>query len=170
VVYRGKEYASLQGCYIAADFYSGVFYKIIPNGANAWTVGTQTLSPNGIVDFGETENGEVYAVSNTRNSVLRIILTGTTATTNVQLNNSLATIYPSLISNRIVLVDLHQISSSYQFFELMDLKGNMVLRTELNKQTGTISIPLSQNLASGIYVAKVSSSLGVVVQKIYIQQ
>lgn len=71
VVYRGTAYPSLQGCYLSADFYSGIFYKIVPNGTG-WNVTTQTLSPTGIVDFGETESGEVYVVSNTRNSVYRV--------------------------------------------------------------------------------------------------
>lgn len=72
VVYRGTAYPSLQGCYLSADFYSGIFYKIVPNGSG-WDVTTQTLSPTGIVDFGETESGEVYVVSNTGNSVYRVI-------------------------------------------------------------------------------------------------
>ena len=71
VVYRGTTYPALQGTYLSADFYSGVFYKIVPNGTG-WDVTTQTLSPTGIVDFGETESGEVYVVSNTGNSVYRI--------------------------------------------------------------------------------------------------
>jgi glucose/arabinose dehydrogenase len=71
VVYRGTAYPALLGCYLSADFYSGIFYKIVPNGAG-WDVTTQTLSPAGIVDFGETESGEVYVVSNTGNSVYRV--------------------------------------------------------------------------------------------------
>jgi glucose/arabinose dehydrogenase len=72
VVYRGTTYPTLQGVYLSADFYSGIFYKIVPNGSG-WNVTTQTLSPTGIVDFGETESGEVYVVSNTGNSVYRVI-------------------------------------------------------------------------------------------------
>ncbi|UPK67425.1 PQQ-dependent sugar dehydrogenase [Chitinophaga filiformis] len=72
VVYRGTAYPSLQGCYLGADFYSGIFYKIVPGGSGGWTVTTQTLSPTGIVDFGETESGEVYVVSHTGNSVYRV--------------------------------------------------------------------------------------------------
>lgn len=71
VVYRGNAYPALRGCYLSADFYSGIFYKIVPNGSG-WDITTQTLSPTGIVDFGETESGEVYVVSNTRNSVYRV--------------------------------------------------------------------------------------------------
>jgi glucose/arabinose dehydrogenase len=72
VVYRGSRYPSLQGVYLGADFYSGTWYKLVKNGTG-WDVTTQTLSPTGIVDFGETESGEVYVVSNTGNSVYRVV-------------------------------------------------------------------------------------------------
>lgn len=72
VVYRGADWPLLQGWYIGADFYSGIFYKINSNGVGGWNVSTQTLAPTGIVDFGETEDGEAYAVSLTDNSVFNI--------------------------------------------------------------------------------------------------
>ena len=168
VVYRGNAYPSLQGCYVAADFYSGVFYKIIPNGTNAWTVGTQTLSPTGVVDFGETEDGEVYVVSNTRSSVYRLTPAATTSTNNIQAGKTLASIYPSLVSEGFLKVELHA-PSFYQYFELIDMNGRRILTTDLSKQMGVRRIQLSPNLTRGMYVAKVSSNLGVVVQKIYIQ-
>jgi glucose/arabinose dehydrogenase len=75
IVYRGTAYPALQGYNISADFYSGVFYTTISNGSGGWITSTQTLSPNGIADFGETEDGEAYAVSLTGNSVYRILFT-----------------------------------------------------------------------------------------------
>ena len=167
VVYRGTAYPSLQGCYVAADFYSGIFYKIIPNGS-AWTVGTQILSPTGVVDFGETEDGEVYVVSNTRSSVYRLTPAATTSTNTIQAGKNLASIYPSLVSDGFVKVELHA-PTFYQYFELIDMNGRRILKADLSKQMGTRTIQLSPNLTTGMYVAKVSSNLGVVVQKIYIQ-
>jgi glucose/arabinose dehydrogenase len=72
VVYRGTQYPALQGYNISADFYSGTFYLTVPNGSGGWLTTTQVLATNNIADFGETENGEVYAVSLTGNSVYRI--------------------------------------------------------------------------------------------------
>jgi hypothetical protein len=72
VVYRGTQYPALQGYNISADFYSGTFYLTAPNGSGGWLTTTQVLATNNIADFGETENGEVYAVSLTGNSVYRI--------------------------------------------------------------------------------------------------
>ncbi len=72
LVYRGTASPALQGYYVAADFYSGVFYLILPDGSGGWNTSTQTLFPNGIVDFGEAENGEAYVVSLTSGAVYRL--------------------------------------------------------------------------------------------------
>jgi len=76
IVYRGSAYPSLQGYNISADFYSGTFYKTVSDGAGGWNTSTQVLSPTGIADFGETENGEAYVVSLTGNSVYRLVSSG----------------------------------------------------------------------------------------------
>ncbi len=76
VVYRGTNYPSLNGYNISADFYSGTLYKTVSNGAGGWTTSTQLIGITGIVDFGETENGEVYIVSLTGNNVQRLTVTG----------------------------------------------------------------------------------------------
>lgn len=75
VVYRGTDYPLLKGWYVAADFYSGIFYKLKSNGVGGFNTFTQNLAPTGIVNFGETEDGEVYVVSNTNNSVMRLMAT-----------------------------------------------------------------------------------------------
>jgi hypothetical protein len=75
IVYRGAAYPGLQGYNISADFYSGIFYTTISDGAGGFIISTQTISSTGIVDFGETEDGEAYAVSLTANSVYRIVYT-----------------------------------------------------------------------------------------------
>jgi len=72
IVYRGAMQPALYGYYVAADFYSGIFYMITPDGLGGFTTLTQTLAPTGIVDFGETENGEAYVVSLISNVVYRL--------------------------------------------------------------------------------------------------
>jgi glucose/arabinose dehydrogenase len=58
VVYRGNRFPALKGYYIAADFFTGNFYKLDPAGGATIQKGLVT----GVADFGEAENGEVYAV------------------------------------------------------------------------------------------------------------
>lgn len=60
VVYRGTAHPDLQGYYIAADVYSGQIFVIDPDNP---TVADIQSGPTFIVSFGETEDGEVYAIS-----------------------------------------------------------------------------------------------------------
>ena len=72
-VYRGNTYVAFRGYYVAADFYSGVFFKVkYDTLTHTATTTTQTLSPNNLSDFGETEDGELYAVALSANAVYRI--------------------------------------------------------------------------------------------------
>jgi len=76
-VYRGLTNIALKGYYIAADFYSGIFYIIKNDSVNkSWVTTTQSLSPNGMSNFGESEDGELYAVSLFSNAVYRIESSG----------------------------------------------------------------------------------------------
>ena len=92
IVYRGSTYPILQGYNISADFFSGTLYKTVSDGSGGWITSTQMLSTTGIADFGETENGEAYAVSLTGNSVYRISASSplpvTLITFNANSNNS----------------------------------------------------------------------------------
>lgn len=113
-VYRGNTYVALRGYYIAADFYTGIFYKInYDTLTHTATTSTQTLSPANISDFGETEDGELYAVALSANSVYKISADGPTGYTfngngnwNVAANWSNNTIPPSsLPSGAEIIVD-----------------------------------------------------------------
>lgn len=76
-VYRGFTYPDLKGYYIGADFYSGIFYKIkFDSTTHLWVTALQTLAPTGLSDFGESEDGELYAVSLTANNVSLITASG----------------------------------------------------------------------------------------------
>ena len=78
-VYRGNTYIAFRGYYVATDFYTGILYKVkYDTITHTAATSTQTPSPlvTGISDFGETENGELYAVSLTANTVYRITSDG----------------------------------------------------------------------------------------------
>jgi len=62
VVYRGP-IAELQGYYIASDFYSGTFYMLTPDGLGGFVVDSQLAVIEGVSNFGEAEDGNVYALS-----------------------------------------------------------------------------------------------------------
>lgn len=62
-VYRGSEYPSLVGKYICADFCSGEFFTVEPDGGGGW-IGQEVADFNyPITTFGEDVNGELYCAS-----------------------------------------------------------------------------------------------------------
>lgn len=76
-VYRGELYPALNGYYLAADYTSGRFYKIkYDSVAHVYDTSTQVVLPGGIVDFGETEEGELYATNLNNGRLLRIVSNG----------------------------------------------------------------------------------------------
>lgn len=76
-VYRGDTYIGMYGYYISADFYSGTFYKILYNSVlHTFTTTTQLLTPAGIADFDQAEDGELYAVSLNTGTIYRLISNG----------------------------------------------------------------------------------------------
>lgn len=77
-VYRGYQYENMRGYYLAADYYSGNFYKLIYNtGTSSWVVSTQTTGTLlAISDFGENEAGELFATSNTGGGLYKVTSDG----------------------------------------------------------------------------------------------
>ena len=76
-VYRGTTFPFLEGYYISADYFTDTFYIIRRDTINhVWITVTQSVPPAGMSDFGETEDGELYAVCLNANTVYRILSNG----------------------------------------------------------------------------------------------
>jgi glucose/arabinose dehydrogenase len=63
-VYRGTEYATMQGRYFMGDFCSGSIRSIVSNGSGGWT--SKLELPNAVASlsgFGEGPDGSIYATS-----------------------------------------------------------------------------------------------------------
>jgi glucose/arabinose dehydrogenase len=72
-VYRGQTYTSLKGYYLCTDFYSGQLFKVKYDSlTNTYNTSSQNLSANGITDFGESEDGEIYITSLFSGNVFRV--------------------------------------------------------------------------------------------------
>lgn len=111
VVYRGNDFPAMKGWYFGCDFYTNTFYKIRPDGIGGWSVMTQSLTPNNIVDFGETESGEVYVVSLGGGSVWRL-------TTNTVLPISLQSFTARVESGGVMLNWTTKVEEDMSHFEI----------------------------------------------------
>jgi glucose/arabinose dehydrogenase len=71
-VYRGNEFPSLQGYYIATDFYTGNLW-LIKRVGSAWEITKRENFPTAVASISEAANGELYAVSLGGNIVYKIV-------------------------------------------------------------------------------------------------
>ncbi len=73
-VYRGEFWTDLRGWYLCTDFYSARWYKIRYNAPDrTYDTSAQVLTPSGIVDYGEDEEGELFATCLNNGTVYRIV-------------------------------------------------------------------------------------------------
>ena len=71
-VYRGRDFARLNGIYFFADYCSGRLWGV-RNGASGWE-GQELLKPGyALTSFGEDEAGEIYAVDGTSGTLYRLV-------------------------------------------------------------------------------------------------
>jgi hypothetical protein len=163
VVYRGTAYPVLQGWYIAADFYSGTWYKLHPNGTGGWDTGKQQLTPTGITDFGESEKGEAYAVSLTGNSVLRIGSSSILGLPAVP-GGTLEPVAPTFAADGQLYLTLDP-KGAYHELGIYSIDGARVFRQDIRSQSGRQHFAL-RDLSPGMYIIRVSGAGGTYVQKI----
>ncbi len=74
-VYRGSQFPTFRGYYMAVDYLSMRIFILWPDGVGGWNNNIQMGTQN-ITGFGEAEDGTLYAVGN--NAVFRVIATGGT--------------------------------------------------------------------------------------------
>jgi hypothetical protein len=76
-VYRGETFLSMKGYYLCADFYSGQLFRVKYDSlTNTYNTTSQTISVNGISDFGESEDGEIYISSLFSGNIFRVQANG----------------------------------------------------------------------------------------------
>lgn len=80
-VYRGKEFPSLSGYYLCADYVSANLWLIKANGVGGFTSTQQSGITNNISSFGESADGSLYAVSKTNGTLQKVIVTSIIPTT-----------------------------------------------------------------------------------------
>ena len=72
-VYRGTEFPSLYGWYIATDYFSGRIFRRSPSGA--WFMQAST-GINTMVSFGEAPDGTLYSINQNGDDLFKVTVTG----------------------------------------------------------------------------------------------
>lgn len=161
-VYRGVTYPTMQGYYYAADVYSGNLYKInISNFSTSIQNGLSTL----IVGFGESENGELLAVS-LNGTAYSLIPNTATSVGNLNDEEKKPVIYPSVIHGNSFTIHL---PSAYQQLQIVTINGVIVQQQNIAGRTGNTEITLT-NIAAGIYIVQLIGKQKFFVGKIVVHK
>ncbi len=84
-----------------------------------------------------------------------------------KVNNTTAfLIYPSVISSHMINVFL---DDGFDFIEVINMNGAVLLKQNLSGTTGRISIPVSPDISAGVYVVRLKNDYRTITQKIVIQ-
>jgi hypothetical protein len=75
-------------------------------------------------------------------------------------------IYPSVISSHMINLFL---DDSFDFIEVINMNGAMLLKQNLSGKTGRISIPVSPDISAGVYVVQLKNDNRTITQKIVVQ-
>ncbi len=77
-VYRGETFSRLKGWYLGVDYYTGRLFKLKYDSVTHTydSSSAQVIAPTGLSDFGETEDGELYATCLNNGRLYRIVSDG----------------------------------------------------------------------------------------------
>ena len=75
-------------------------------------------------------------------------------------------IYPSVINSHTINVFLND---GFDFIEVINMNGEVLLKQNLSGKTGKVSIPVSPDMSAGIYVVQLRNESRTITQKIVIQ-
>jgi len=75
-------------------------------------------------------------------------------------------IYPSVVSSHMINIFL---DDGFDFVEVINSNGAVLLKQNLSGKTGKISIPMSPAIASGLYVVQLKNEDRTITQKIVVQ-
>ena len=75
-------------------------------------------------------------------------------------------IYPSVINSHTINVFLND---GFDFIEVINMNGEVLLKQNLSGKTGKVSIPFSPDISAGIYVIQLRNESTTITQKIVVQ-
>jgi glucose/arabinose dehydrogenase len=165
-VYRGSRYPNLQGHYIYADYCSGRFWSLRPNGSGGWiNVNLLDFNNYDVASFGEDRNGELYVAGLSSGRIYRVV-GGTTDAEDAQLKVGKMTLSPNPAGEWVRLSLEVLTADSYQF-RLLDATGRALREWRESIGTGGFVKDISlKNLPRGMYFLQVQQEGQTVVQAV----
>jgi len=162
-VYRGTRYPNLQGHYIYADYCSGRFWSLRPDGQGGW-INTNLLNSADfdVVAFGEDRNGELYVAGLGTGKIYRVV--GGTTSTEEQLQIGKLLLAPNPAGDFIRISMDAFVPDTYQF-RLLDVTGRLLREWREGVSTGYNKEISTKELAVGLYFLQVQKDGEVLTRK-----
>lgn len=158
-VYRGATHASMQGYYFATDVYSGNLYKI---NATTFAVTVQTGLPTLVAGFGETEAGELLAVS-LNGTAYSLVPNVPTPVSNLR-DAGIPKLYPSVIREHRFTLEL---PVAFAQLQIISMNGTIIQQQNITGRIGRTEINIPA-LPAGVYVVKLTNAAKTWTQKIQV--
>jgi len=154
-VYRGSQYASLEGLYFFSDFCSNEIGYVEEISENNFSITfVDDFSIGGASAFGEDSTGELYVAGVNGGSVFKII------DTDLSVNQNTFTqieMYPNPAQDQLHF-KIEDVSTPIQSIDIYALNGSLLLsNTKTETELETISI---NNLSSGLYIVNIVDTNG----------
>jgi glucose/arabinose dehydrogenase len=164
-VYRGTRYPNLQGHYIYADYCSGRFWSLRPNGQGGWT-NTDLLNTSdfNIVAFGEDQQGELYVAGINTGIISRVVGAATSAEEE-QLQIGKLTLAPNPAGD-FVRLSLDVLQEGVYQFRLLDATGRKLREWQDGVATGFVKDISLKELPKGTYFLQLQKEGQILVRQI----
>lgn len=153
-VYRGSRYPNLQGRYIYADYCSGRFWSLRPNGQGGWI--NENLLDAGnynIVSFGEDQSGELY-VAGISTGIIYHVVGATTGAREEALQIGNLTLAPNPAGD-FIRISMDAVQEGMYQFRLLDATGRLLRTWQDHVETGFTKNISLKNLPKGLYLLQV---------------
>jgi len=165
-VYRGAKYSELVGKYICADYCSGQFFAVEPDGQGGWTGKEVAKFQHDISTFGEDNEGELYIASFSSGRIYHIVGENIVSANEIPLleevnvypNPTTGTTQLDLVSNGNLNLDL----------QLVDMTGKVVLTKSIQVNGKHQELIDMTGFASGSYILNISSESGLLSKQLIV--
>ena len=165
-VYRGTKYSELYGKYICADYCTGDFYVVEPDGQGGWSGSEVAQFSHDVSTFGEDSAGELYIASFSSGSIHHIVGENSVSTHSIPLLEDF-NIHPNPTSGKTHL----NIKSSGLLdlnLQLVDMNGKVILTRSIQVNGEHQELIDMQELSSGSYILNISSDKGLLSKQLIV--
>ncbi len=165
-VYRGTRYSELVGKYICADYCTGDFFIVEPDGQGGWKGGEVAQFPHDVSTFGEDNNGELYVTSFSSGRIYHVVGENIVSAESIPLLEDIS-VHPNPTAGSTQL-DLKSNGKLELDIQLLNMNGKVVLTKSILVNGNHRELIDMNSFASGSYILNISSQSGLLSKQLIV--